>query len=62
LVLGVAGGRSLIVGGLGGELGGQPPGVAGGAAHALFGGLGAAGGSGERGQALGGALRLGVRE
>jgi hypothetical protein len=58
----VAGGRSLVVGGLGLELGGQSAGVAGGAAHAPFGALGAAGGTGHCEQALGGALCLGVRQ
>jgi hypothetical protein len=55
----VADGRSLVVGGLGLELGAQPPG---GAAQAPFGAFGAAGGPGEREQALGGALGLGVGE
>jgi tetratricopeptide (TPR) repeat protein/transcriptional regulator with XRE-family HTH domain len=54
--------RSLIVGGLDPELGAQPPGLAGGAAQAPFGALGAAGGPRQRVETLGGALRLGVRE
>ena len=56
------GGQSLVDGGLGLELGAQPPGVAGGAAHPPLGALGAAGGPGQREHALGGALRLGVAE
>jgi hypothetical protein len=55
----VAGGRSLIVGGLGVELGAQPPGLAVGAPQPPF---GAAGGPGQRERPLCGALRLGVRE
>src|SRR5580698_7752546 len=51
-----------MAGGLGVELGAQPLGLAGGAAHPPFGALGAAGGPGQREQALGGALRLGVGE
>jgi hypothetical protein len=47
---------------LGLELGTQPLGLAGGAAHPPFGALGAAGGPGQREQALGGALLVGVRE
>ena len=58
----MAGGWSLVAGGLGLELGAQPPGLAGGAAQPPFGALGAAGGPGQREHALGGALRLGVGE
>jgi hypothetical protein len=47
---------------LGLELGAQPPGLAGGAAHPPLGALGAAGGPGQREQALGGALLVGVSE
>src|SRR5689334_2578557 len=51
-----------MVGVLGLELGTQPPGLTGGAAQPPFGALGPAGGPGQRQQALGGALRLRVRE
>jgi hypothetical protein len=44
------------------ELGAQPPGLAGGATHAPFGAVGAAGGLGQREQPLRGTLLLGVRE
>jgi hypothetical protein len=47
---------------LGLELRAQSPSLAGGAAQAPFGALGAAGGPGQRERALGGALRLGVGE
>ena len=50
------------MGGLGLELGAQPPGLAGGAAQPPFGALGAAGGPGQRERKLRGALRLGGRE
>src|SRR6266567_7563236 len=62
LGLPVSQGLSLIVGGVCLELVAQPPGLAGGAAQAPFGALGAAGGPGQRERALGGALRLGGRE
>ena len=58
----MAGGQSVIVGGLGLELGTQPPGPARGAVQSPFGALGTAGGPGQRERALRGALRLGVRE
>jgi hypothetical protein len=54
--------RSPIDGGLGLELGAQPPDLAGGAAQPPFGTLGAVGGPGQRERALRGALRLGGRE
>jgi hypothetical protein len=47
---------------LGLELGAQPPGLAGSAAQAPFGALGAAGGPAQREQALGWALLLGARQ
>ena len=56
------GGRLPIVGGLGLELGAQPPGLAGGAAQPPFGALGPVGGPGQRERSLGGALRFGIRE
>jgi hypothetical protein len=47
---------------LGLELGAQTLGLAGGAAHPPFGAFGAAGGPGQREQALGGALLVGAGE
>jgi hypothetical protein len=55
-------GLLLCVRGLGVELGAQPPGLALSAAGAPLGALGTAGGPSQRGQALGRALLLGVRE